>query len=340
MSLIAGSYENFIWGFKLRPSEPQSLTLTPFFSYHSHISAIKTVAAAGPVAASGGNDQTIHLYDLSTTSSLGSLHDHSAYITSLAFYTPPNLSFPRNLVSAAADGSVCIYDTDPFVHLKTVLPHRKAVNDLSIHPSGKLALTVGHDECLAIINLVRGRRSFYCRLGNEASLVDFDVGGDKFFMVMKEKVSVHEAEDARLLCEFENKKRVSCITPCENGILLTGGDDRCLTAWDVKSGKVAYTIEEAHPARVRGIVVLTKNSSGAFTDDDPHVVASASTDGVIRVWDVRMTAIKDKPNPLAEANTKARLTCLAGSALKSLRRPQTGKNTSDEGQVVPSVIET
>lgn len=102
----------------------------------------------------------------------------------------------------------------------------------------------------------------------------------------------------------------------QNGILLTGGDDRCLTAWDVKSGKVAYTIEEAHPARVRGIVVLTKNSSGAFTDDDPHVVASASTDGVIRVWDVRMTAIKDKPNPLAEANTKARLTCLAGSALK------------------------
>lgn len=101
----------------------------------------------------------------------------------------------------------------------------------------------------------------------------------------------------------------------QNGILLTGGEDRCVTAWDVKSGKVAYSIEEAHAARVKGIVVLTKNSSGAFSDDDPHIVASASSDGVIRVWDVRM-AIKDKPNPLAEANTKSRLTCLAGSALK------------------------
>lgn len=218
MSLIAGSYEKFIWGFKLRPSEPQTLTLTPIFSYPSHLSAIRTLAAAGPVAASGGADDTIHLYDLSTASSLGSLHEHSASLTSLAFYTPPNLSFPRNLVSAAADGSVCIYDADPFVHLKTVLPHRKAVNDLSIHPSGKLALTVGHDECLAMINLVRGRRSFYCRLGKEASLVDFDVSGDKFFMVMEEKISVHEAEDARLLCEFENKKRVLCATPCEVSI--------------------------------------------------------------------------------------------------------------------------
>lgn len=49
--------------------------------------------------------------------------------------------------------------------------------------------------------------------------------------------------------------------------------------------------------------------------DDPYLVASASSDGVIRVWDVRM-AIKEKPNPLAEVNTKSRLTCLSGSSLK------------------------
>ncbi|KAA0057487.1 p21-activated protein kinase-interacting protein 1-like [Cucumis melo var. makuwa] len=37
------------------------------------------------------------------------------------------------------------------------------------------------------------------RLRKEVSLEDFDVGGDKFFVVMKEKVSVHEAENAQLL---------------------------------------------------------------------------------------------------------------------------------------------
>lgn len=51
------------------------------------------------------------------------------------------------------------------------------------------------------------------------------------------------------------------------------------------------------------------------SDDDPFLVASASSDGIIRVWDVRM-ASKDKPTPLAEANTKSRLTCLAGSSIK------------------------
>lgn len=50
-------------------------------------------------------------------------------------------------------------------------------------------------------------------------------------------------------------------------------------------------------------------------EDDPYLVTSASSDGVIRVWDVRM-ASKEKPVPLAEVNTKSRLTCLAGTSLK------------------------
>lgn len=60
--------------------------------------------------------------------------------------------------------------------------------------------------------------------------------------------------------------------------------------------------------------MLTK-IAGTVSDDDPYLVASASSDGVIRVWDVRM-AVKEKPIPLAEANTKSRITSLAGSSLK------------------------
>ncbi|CAK9147714.1 unnamed protein product [Ilex paraguariensis] len=320
MSLIAGSYERFIWGFKLKsPKHSETLTLTPLFSYPAHLSPIKSVAVSHFAAASGGSDDTIKLYDLASSTEIGSVF-HSSTVTSLSFFTPPSLSFPRNLISAADDGTISLYDTDPFVNLKTLNVHRKGVNDISVHPSGKLALSVGRDDCLAMVNLVRGRRSFYCRLGKEASIVRFDESGEKFFMVMDEKISVHEAEDARLIFEMDNKKRVLCAAPGMNGMLFTGGEDRNLTAWDSTSGKVAYSIEDAHSARVKGIVVLSRNDGGS-TDDDPYIVASASSDGVIRVWDVRM-ANKDKPNPLAEANTKSRLTCLAGSSLKSFRRLQ------------------
>ena len=65
---------------------------------------------------------------------------------------------------------------------------------------------------------------------------------------------------------------------------------------------------------MKGIIVLNKNAS-TLSNEDPFLVASAASDGIIRVWDVRM-AVKEKPNPLAEANTNSKITCLARFSLK------------------------
>jgi protein MAK11 len=62
---------------------------------------------------------------------------------------------------------------------------------------------------------------------------------------------------------------------------------------------------------VKGIVVFDDKNDGS---ELCNLIASASSDGIIRIWDARMIA-KEKTTPLAEANTKARLTCLAGSSL-------------------------
>lgn len=43
----------------------------------------------------------------------------------------------------------------------------------------------------------------------------FDLEGVRFFMASEERVSVHESEDARLVCELENPKRVLCVAPGE-----------------------------------------------------------------------------------------------------------------------------
>lgn len=40
-----------------------------------------------------------------------------------------------------------------------------AVTSLSVHPSGKLALSVGHDGTLRTWNLVKGRQAYATNLG-------------------------------------------------------------------------------------------------------------------------------------------------------------------------------
>ncbi|KAJ0081297.1 hypothetical protein Patl1_12367 [Pistacia atlantica] len=140
-----------------------------------------------------------------------------------------------------------------------------------------------------MVNLVRGRSIFYHKVGKEASLIKFDLSGDKFFMVTEEKIGVRQAEDAKLLCELEGNKKILCAAPGE-------------------------CIVDAHSARVKGVVVLTKNDGGGDADD-PYLVALAYSDGVICVWDVCI-AVKEKPISLAQAKTNLKLTCLAGSSIK------------------------
>lgn len=150
-------------------------------------------------------------------------------------------------------------------------------------------------------------------------------------MASDEKITVHEAEDAKLVGEFESSKRVLCAASGVNGLIFTGGEDRGITAWDTVSGKVAYSIADAHKSRVKGIVVLSRDgNSGA--SENPFLLASASSDGVICAWDVRVTN-KEKSKPLSEANTKSRLTCLAGSSIKALKKLQLTKDSSENNAV-------
>ncbi|CAD6255416.1 unnamed protein product [Miscanthus lutarioriparius] len=280
----------------------------------AHVDVREDAPRAG-LAASGGADDSARLYDLPSAADLGPLLDPSATVSVLAFYSRGPV--PRNLLAACDDGALLLYDADGFALLATLraFPRHEAVEGLAVHPSGSVALAVGRAGALAMLNLVRGRRSFACRLERPASAVAYAEdrdGGDRFVMAAEEKVSVHDSVDARIIHQMDCGKRVLAMAPAKNGVLYTGGEDRCVTAWDVSSGKVSSRIEGAHATRVKGVVVFDNRKGGSELS---NLIASASSDGVIRIWDIR-TIGNEKPTPLAKANTRARLTCLAGTSLK------------------------
>ncbi|GKU92619.1 hypothetical protein SLEP1_g6326 [Rubroshorea leprosula] len=132
-------------------------------------------------------------------------------ISSTAHLLPPLAPFTTSPTPSLP--SISIFDTEPFVLLKSFWAHKKGINNFSVHPSGKLALSVSRDGCLAMFNFIRGKWSFCGRFGREATLVKFEVSGESFFMISEKKVGVHVAEDARLLFELEIRKRVLCAAP-------------------------------------------------------------------------------------------------------------------------------
>lgn len=83
-----------------------------------------------------------------------------------------HLSFPTrtHLLSASEDGTICLYHTRDWAVLATLKGHRDRVNDLAVHPSAKVCLSVGKDRTLRMWDLMRGKGSASMKIGKGVCL--------------------------------------------------------------------------------------------------------------------------------------------------------------------------
>jgi protein MAK11 len=213
IQIVVGSYERVLHGITASlptdllqldsaPKEGVSVSFADSFLFNAHLSAIRCLALSPPPSpasraqkiflASGGTDQRVNIYQLSTkiprgprlpslnaetvqnpdNRSLGSLHSHDATITALHF---PNRS---KLLSACANNVIAINTTRDWTALSLIKapkpkhPNRPTgdtstastlpagVNDFAVHPSMKLMISVGRAErCMRLWNLVTGKKA-------------------------------------------------------------------------------------------------------------------------------------------------------------------------------------
>src|ERR1700722_16969431 len=78
-----------------------------------------------------------------------------------------HLTFPSrsHLLSASEDGTLCLFRARDWVVLRSLKGHKGRVNCVAVHPSGKVALSVGNDKTLRMWDLMRGRSSASTKLG-------------------------------------------------------------------------------------------------------------------------------------------------------------------------------
>ena len=80
------------------------------------------------------------------------------------------LHFPSrsHLISASEDGTIAIFHARDWVVLRVLKGHKGRINSIGIHPSGKVALSVGVDKTLRMWDLMRGKGSASTKLGKGA----------------------------------------------------------------------------------------------------------------------------------------------------------------------------
>ena len=117
------------------------------YGFHVAPGSLRAVAisGSGKYFVCGGEDEVIRIFDMQTNKSCGDLSaTHKGSITALQFFQD---SF---LLSASDDCTVCIWRISDWSCIHILGGHKRAVNGLSIHPSGKLALSVSKDNTMKV----------------------------------------------------------------------------------------------------------------------------------------------------------------------------------------------
>lgn len=242
LQIVTGSYDRILHGIIASiPTESNSAAEKVHFHdnflFNGHASAIKCLALSQSsskqdieddkvILATGGTDEKINLYSISTSlpkgpslpslssvpslenrknKELGAMLHHTATVNVLYFPTR------SKLISASDDNTIAISRTRDWTVLTTVkAPHPKVqgrpsgdtaplggapagITDFSVHPSMKLMISVGKGEkCMRLWNLVTGKKANV--LNFEKDLLQ-NVGESKWSRGEGQKVAWNNAGD-------------------------------------------------------------------------------------------------------------------------------------------------
>lgn len=216
--------------------------------------------------------------------------------------------------------------------MQVMTGHHKEITALSVHPSGKLALSTSRDGTLRIWDLIKGRCSYHNILPAVADGVSFSPSGSLYALQSGSQVTVHNiGEEEGLVATLQHTQRVLCMTWLTDATLLTGCEDGSIHVWDARTGQEIGVCKQAHKTRIRGLVIVPQAAPQAASQQttagrpcteqalqdtqsqqggQQHRIASAASDGSVKIWHLDVQGGSNCLQPAGETLTGARLTCL------------------------------
>lgn len=335
--IFVGSYEHNLLCLSviIDPQGKKDAVFQPIFHFEAHSLSIKSIDLAKRYLVTGSNDEHIRIYDLQKRKELGNLLGHQGTITTLRFSLEtkdgqdPEKS-GKWLLSGSEDGKIIIWRTKDWEMFGTLKGHTGKINDVAIHPSGRVAISVSSDQTIRLWNLMTAKKAAILKikgkdhLGQIGEIVKWATNGDYFIVGLNNQIFIYQTASAKICKKVKFSSTLMClevividkkqwmVVGLGNGTIEFYDLDEILQQLDVSlaESKVWDSKPETltpefklvgHTNRIKGLTFFDHESFAA-----PYLI-SVSSDGKIVIWDLKSR------DQIAIYDTGERLNCVAAS---------------------------
>lgn len=227
------------------------------------------------VLASGGLDDTVNLWDISTGTLTTSLTGHARGINGLAFSPHGQV-----LASCSDDDTIRVWNAGTGQLLHILKGHRHDVTSVAIGRRGSLLISGSEDRTVGVWNLEQGKLAKVLS-GNAGMIRCVDISPDEELVVsggFDNKIRLWQlgtGEVFRVLSGHLNS--INDISISTDGrLIVSAGKDRCIKLWSLRSGNLIHTLK-GHTREVNAVAIAPNQ----------RTVVSAGGDSCIKVWDTK-----------------------------------------------------
>merc|ERR1712168_302443 len=275
MEVVVGTYNNVLFGFTFcedDTDDTKTWKFKPRFTDQGHTGCIKTVSCGGRYMASGSTDETIRLFDMKKHVEVGTLVEQDGSITSLVFCGT------THMLSGSEDGTICIWKTKSWELEKVMKGHKGAVNSLSVHPSGRLALSVSKDKSIRTWNLLTGRTAFTTGIKEVGEIVSWSPAGDTYAIVVGAKVTIYKIKGVTEPIVYKCDKYILAATFINESVLLLAGESEDIILYDIAK-KIVVQRLSAHKVRTKDVAVVSHPN-----EENKLLLFTVASDGNLKAW--------------------------------------------------------
>ncbi|MHC5749688.1 MAG: WD40 domain-containing protein [Nostoc sp.] len=260
----------------LKPQEKKENRAIEVNTLEGHSSRVNSVGFSpdGKTLASGSDDNTIKLWDISTGKAIKTLTGHSSKVYSIGF-SPDG----KTLASSSGDKTIKLWDVSTGKAIKTLTGHSRSVWGVGFSLDGKTLASGSGDKTIKLWDVSTGK-AIKTLTGHSRSVwgVGFSPDGKTLASGSDDKTiklwDVSTGKSIKTLTGHRSLVYSVGFSP-DGKTLASGSDDNTIKLWDVSTGKAIKTLTE-HSSLVYSV---------GFSPDG-KTLASGSDDNTIKLWDV------------------------------------------------------